>query len=250
VEGAFRTNDKQAMVEAYLGLANALLRGGSVERSELVFRRVLEFDPTNAEALNTLATIVPDEPEVPPVPAAAPVGGDYVDLGALIFEEEAERDTRMRVEDEEPTGDEEKDFADMLAQFKRGIEANIEDEDWRAHYDLGIAFKEMGLVDEAIAEFQKALRSPAGRLRTAEALGACFYEKKQYSVAATVMRRAVETDQAADDAKIALLYWLGRCEEELGRAAEALTWFQRVFALDIRFADVAERVQRLSAAGH
>jgi tetratricopeptide (TPR) repeat protein len=253
VEGAFRTNDKQAMVEAYLGLANALLRGGSAERSEMVFRRVLEFDPTNAEAKSALAAIVPEEPETPPVSVTAggPAGGgDYVDLGALMFDEEAARDTRMRVEDEEPTGDEEKDFADMLAQFKRGIEANIEDEDWRAHYDLGVAFKEMGLVDEAIAEFQKALRSQAGRLRTAEALGSCFYEKRQYSVAATVMRRAVETDPAPDDAKIALLYWLGRCDEEMGRPGEALNWFQRVFALDIRFADVADRVQRLSAARH
>jgi tetratricopeptide (TPR) repeat protein len=253
VEGAFRTNDKQAMVEAYLGLANALLRGGSAERSEMVFRRVLEFDPTNAEAKSALAAIVPEEPAAPTVSvmAGGPAGGgDYVDLGALIFDEEAARDTRMRIGDEEPTGDEEKDFADMLAQFKRGIEANIEDEDWRAHYDLGVAFKEMGLVDEAITEFQKALRSQAGRLRTAESLGGCFYEKRQYSVAATVMRRAVETDPASDDAKIALLYWLGRCDEEMGRPREALTWFQRVFALDIRFADVADRVQRLSAAGH
>lgn len=254
VEGAFRANDKQGMADAYLGLANALFRGGSVERAELVFKRVLEFDPDNAEALTALASLVPEEPAAPsaPAPAAAPAaGGDYVDLGALIFgEEEVTRDTRMRIEDEEPTGDEEKDFADMLSQFKRGIEANIGDEDWQAHYDLGVAFKEMGLIDEAIAEFQKALRSPAGRLRTAEALGACFYDKGQFSVSATVMRRAVDTDPAADEAKIALLYWLGRCEEEMGRSGEALSWFQRVFALDIRFQDVADRVERLAAAGH
>jgi tetratricopeptide (TPR) repeat protein len=156
----------------------------------------------------------------------------------------------MRVEDEEPTGDEERDFAEMLSQFKRGIEANIAEEDWQAHYDLGVAFKEMGLLDEAIAEFQKALRSAAGRLRTAEALGSCFFEKAQYSVAATVMRRAVETDPSGDDAKIGLLYWLGRCGEEMGRHADAVACYQRVFALDIRFRDVAERVKRLSGAGH
>jgi tetratricopeptide (TPR) repeat protein len=138
----------------------------------------------------------------------------------------------------------------MLAQFKRGIEANIEEEDWQAHYDLGVAFKEMGLLDEAIAEFQKALRSPAGRLRTAEALGGCFYDKAQFSVASTVMRRAVETDASGDEAKIGLLYWLGRCEEEMKRVPEALTFYQRVFALDIRFQDVRERVKRLTGGGH
>jgi tetratricopeptide (TPR) repeat protein len=249
VEGAFRTGEKREMVQAYLGLANALVRSGASERAEMVYRRVLEYEPANEEAQTAIASLAPPEEAPPPEPAPAPARSDYVDLGALIFDEDASRDTRMRVEDEEPTGDEEKDFADMLAQFKRGIEANIEDEDWRAHYDLGVAFKEMGLVDEAIAEFQKALRSPPGRLRTAEALGGCFFEKRQFSVAATVMRRAVETDPAGDDAKIALLYWLGRCDEEMGRASEALAWFQRVFALDIRFADVADRVERLAAAG-
>jgi tetratricopeptide (TPR) repeat protein len=249
VEGAFRSGEKRDMVQAYLGLANTLLRSGAGERSEMVFRRVLEYDPANAEALTALASLVPPAPAAPPQAAPAAARGDYVDLGALIFEDDSARDTRMRVEDEEPTGDEEKDFADMLSQFKRGIEANIEDEDWQAHYDLGIAFKEMGLVDEAIAEFQKALRAPPGRLRTAEALGSCFFDKGQLSVAATVMRRAVETDPAGDDAKIALLYWLGRCDEEMGRTGEALAWFQRVFALDIRFADVADRVERLAAAG-
>jgi tetratricopeptide (TPR) repeat protein len=247
VERAFRTGEKRDMVDAYLGLANALVRTGALERAEMVFKRVLEYEPGNSTAAEALASLVPEEP-APAAPVAAPAGGgDYVDLGALILEDEGERDTRMRVQDEEPTGDEERDFADMLAQFKRGIEANIEEEDWQAHYDLGVAFKEMGLLDEAIAEFQKALRSPAGRLRTAEALGGCFYQKQQYSVAATVMRRAVETDPSGDDAKIALLYWLGRCEEALERRSEALSWFQRVFALDIRFADVADRVRQLSA---
>jgi tetratricopeptide (TPR) repeat protein len=252
VEGAFRTGEKREMVQAYLGLGNALLRSGAGERSEMVFRRVLEYEPDNEAALAAIASLAPAaaaEPPPEPAPAATPT--DYVDLGALIFDEDTTtRDTRMRVEDEEPTGDEEKDFADMLGQFKRGIEANIEDEDWQAHYDLGVAFKEMGLVDEAIAEFQKALRAPPGRLRTAEALGSCFFDKGQFSVAATVMRRAVDTDPAGDEAKIALLYWLGRCDEEMGRTSDALAWFQRVFALDIRFADVADRVERLAAAGH
>jgi tetratricopeptide (TPR) repeat protein len=251
VEASFRSDEKRDIVEAYLGLANALLRSGNVERAEMVFKRVLEYDRDNHEARDALVGLVPEEPAAP-VPAAAPGpkgGGDYVDLGALIFDEEVTRDTRMRVEDEEPTGDEERDFAEMLSQFKRGIEANIEDEDWQAHYDLGVAFKEMGLLDEAIAEFQKALRAPEGRLRTAEALGGCFFDKGQFSVASTVMRRAVETDPSSDDSKIALLYWMGRCEEEMGRKNDALGLFQRVFALDIRFADVADRVERLAAAG-
>ncbi len=189
--------------------------------------------------------------------AAAPDGADSgafttLDLGELDVDgDDVSVDVpaavaRLRIEDEEPTGDEQRDFEEMLAQFKKGIEANLADEDAEAHYDLGVAFKEMGLLDEAISEFQKALRGPDGRLRASEALGMCFFEKGQFSVAATVLRRAIESDHAGDDKKMGLLYWLGRCEQEQGRGAEALTAYQRVFALDIQFQDVSERVKGLA----
>jgi tetratricopeptide (TPR) repeat protein len=255
VEFAFRRNDKARLVEAYLGLSDALMRSGALERAQAVYQRVLEHDPHNERALSALAALAPPpaqraEPrEVAAEPAAAAEGG-FVDLGALVLEDElAPKDTRLRVQDEEPTGDEQRDFNEMLAQFKKGIEASLGAEDVQAHYDLGVAFKEMGLLDEAIAEFQKALRGSEGRLRTSEALGTCFFEKGQYHVAGTVLRRAVESDPGGDEEKIGLLYWLGRCEEELGHPAEALGYYQRVFAVDIGFQDVSERVKTLAQAG-
>lgn len=259
VEFAFRKGDKVRLAGAYLGLADALLRGGSAERARAVYLRVLEHDPENEQARLCLATLEPP-PEEPaaataapapatPTPTEAPVG-DFVDLGALVLgDEPVARDTRMRIEEEEPTGDEQRDFEEMLSQFKKGIEANVAEEDWQAHYDLGVAFKEMGLLDEAISEFQKALRSPDGRLRTAEALGLCFFEKGQFSVAGTVLRRAVESVPGSDEEKIGLLYWLARCEEEQGKGPDALGFYQRIFAIDINFQDVSSRVKSLAQAG-
>ncbi len=255
VEYAFRRNDKGRLVEAYLGLSDALMRSGALERARAVYQRVLEHDPKNARALSAISTLEPPPEEKkaaagPRLKAAPPVAtGDFVDLGALVMDDEGPRDARLRVQDEEPTGDEQRDFEDMLAQFKKGIEASLGAEDVQAHYDLGIAFKEMGLIDEAIGEFQKALRGTEGRLRTSEALGTCFFEKGQYNVAATVLRRAVETDQSGDEDKIGLLYWLARSEEEQGHSADALTFYQRVFAVDIGFQDVSERVKSLAKAG-
>src|ERR1041384_7630195 len=55
----------------------------------------------------------------------------------------------MVVAEEEPTGDEQADFADMLKKFKQGVAENVDAEDYQSHYDLAIAFKEMGLVDES-----------------------------------------------------------------------------------------------------
>jgi len=255
VELAFRKGDKNKLAEAYLGLANALFRSGAAERARAVYQRVLEHDPENESALLALETLqpVPEETPAATEEAAVAAGGDssdFIDLGALILEEEPKpKDTRMRIEEEEPTGDEQRDFEEMLSAFKKGIEANVADEDWEAHYDLGVAFKEMGLLDEAIAEFQKSLRAPEGRLKTAEALGLCFYEKGQYSVAATVLRRAVEADAKGDEGKISLLYWIGRCDEEQGKSSEALAAYQRVFAVDINFQDISDRVKSLAGAG-
>jgi tetratricopeptide (TPR) repeat protein len=260
VEFAFRRGDKARLADAYLGLADGLFRTGATERARAVYQRVLEHDPDSERALLGLQTLEPAVEAPPPEPAApaaqpeapaaaAPASGDFVDLGSLVLEEPTVRDTRMRIEEEEPTGDEQRDFEEMLSQFKRGIEANVADEDWQAHYDLGVAFKEMGLLDEAIAEFQKALRSEEGRLRAAEALGHCFFEKGQFSVAATVLRGAVDAGRGGDEGKIGLLYSLGRCEEEQGRNAEALTYYQRVFAIDIHFQDVGDRVKSLAQSG-
>ena len=170
-----------------------------------------------------------------------------MDLGELILGDDEEKSARM-IGKEERSGDEQRDFEVMLSQFKKGIEENIDEADTQAHYDLGVAFKEMGLLEEAIGALQKALRSDDTRLQAAEALGLCFYEKGQLQVAATVMRRAVDTDPGGDDAKIGLLYWLGRCDEEQSKTAGALVYYERVLAVDITFQDVGERINALSRA--
>jgi tetratricopeptide (TPR) repeat protein len=169
-----------------------------------------------------------------------------VDLGSLVIEEEGPRDTRMKYQHERPTGDEQKDFLETLEQFKKGIEANLGTEDYEAHYDLGVAFKEMGLLDEAIGEFQKALRSSEGRLRTSEALGQAFYDQGRPAVAEAVLR-AVEKGEEGDAEKIGVLYWLGRAQEAQGKTRNALQCYERVLAVDVAFEDASERVTRLAA---
>jgi len=201
----------------------------------------------------------PPAPEAPAPPAAAAprtssgrerppadAGAEFIDLGALIRDEEGPRDTRMKVENEEQSGDEQRDFQDMLQQFKRGIDANIDADDFQSHYDLGVAFKEMGLLDEAIAEFQKALRAPEGRLRTSEALGVAFYEKGQYAISEAILRRAVETLGASDDEQIGLIYWLGRAAEAQDKTGAAISSYERVMAVDIGFQDTRSRMKKLT----
>jgi tetratricopeptide (TPR) repeat protein len=257
VEYAFRLGERQNLINSYLELADAFFRSGASDRAVTVYQRVLEHDAGNQRAVSALQMLEPPPTEAPAPKAAPPAaaaksgGGDFVDLGSFLDDDEeltVKGDARMRIQDEEPTGDEERDFADMLSQFKKGIEQTVDAGDAQTHYDLGVAFKEMGLLDEAIAEFQKALQGKDMKNQASEALGVTFFEKGQPQVAATVMKRAIEGDTAGDDQKIGLLYWLGRCEEEQGRLAEALACYQRVFAVNIRFQDVNDRVKSLAKA--
>ncbi|HET6577053.1 MAG TPA: tetratricopeptide repeat protein [Gemmatimonadales bacterium] len=269
VELAFRGGERAPLLDAYLALGDALGRAGAVDKALAVYGRVQEHDPSNPRAATAIAALTappaaPAPPAVPGTPAARPVAvapapeppappptarsESFVDLGSMILEESGPRDTRMRIDRREPQGeDEQREFQEILEQFKRGIDENLDSDDYEAHYDLGVAFKEMGLLDEAIAEFQKALRAPEGRLRTSEALGVAFFEKQQFAVSEAVLRRAVDAVEGGDEAKIGLIYWLGRALEAQGKDGDAITSYERAMAVDIRFMDLGERVHRLAA---
>src|SRR6266704_2297793 len=265
VEFAFKSGDKAKLIDAYLELADSLLRSDLPDKARSVYQRVAEHDPSNERAQAALGMLAPVAPasraqapegRVAPRDAkmkvrdeAAVDEGDFVDLGAMILDEELpQRDTRMKVADEEPTGDEERDFQEMLARFKQGIDENIDEADFQSHYDLGIAFKEMGLLDEAIAELQKALRAPEGKLKSSEALGVCFVEKGAHVVAESILRRALDLPASGDQERVGILYWLGRAREAQGKKVEARDLYGRVFAVDIRFMDVGERTKALARA--
>jgi tetratricopeptide (TPR) repeat protein len=277
VEYAFRANDKPRLANAYLELADALFREGQADKAKVVYSRVLEIIPDDLRARAALDAYGDDlpapaaapepiqespsgprakrytgaiaAPKVPEVAASAAESDDeYVSLGDWLRDEEGPKNTRMVVEEEAPSGDEAADFADMLKKFKQGVADNVDEEDHESHYDLGVAFKEMGLLDEAISEFQKALRGTQHRVRTYEALGHCFIEKKQWPVAMTILQRALNEPGVGDEQLVGVLYLLGYTCEALGRPADAKPFYERVFAVDIQFRDVGDRLNAVDKA--
>ena len=160
-------------------------------------------------------------------------------------DEETEETTRFVVAETVESGDEERDFADMLSQFRAKVAQHVPQEDTESHYDLGIAFKEMGLIDEAIAEFQIALRGGNERLKVYEELGSCFMQKEQYNIAAKLLARGAQLPAADDSELLGVFYQLGRCYEELGQKAEAREAYERVLGLDLDFQDANERLANL-----
>ena len=244
VEYAFRLNDQSALASAYLGLAQCLQRAGSETQARSVFEQVLKSDPENAEAKVALGQEAAEVEEVEEVKEVA-AADDYVDLAALLLGDDEEKSTRMVVAYEEPTGDEGADFKRMLSQFKEKVAENIDADDVGAHYDLGTAYKEMGLLDEAIGEFQQALRASADHLPTYEMLGQTFIEKGEFEAAIRSLTRALDTPHQVEDEFLGIYYYLALSHQEIGNTELALEFYDRVFSLDINFRDVTERIHTL-----
>jgi tetratricopeptide (TPR) repeat protein len=173
---------------------------------------------------------------------------NLVDLADWLREDASPKSYRMVAADDKRVGDEQADFTDMLEKFKAGVAANVDDEDFDSHYDLGIAYREMGLIDEAIAEFQKALRGATNRIRAYEALGQCFIDGHQYDVAISILGRALREPSMEDEDLIGVLYLLGYASEEARKPRDAAAYYHRVFAIDMHFRDVGKRLKQMSKA--
>jgi tetratricopeptide (TPR) repeat protein len=180
-------------------------------------------------------------------PAESPPGG-YVDLGAVLLGEDVQtgkKSTRFVVPYEEPTGDDQADFDRMLAQFREKVSENIDADDVMAHYDLGTAYMEMGLLDEAISEFQVVLRGTSDHLATYEMLGQTFLQKEEPKAALRSLTRGLDAPCEVEEERVGIYYYLGLANERIGDKDTALEFYDRVFALDINFADVTERLRAL-----
>jgi tetratricopeptide (TPR) repeat protein len=249
VEYAQQSGDMEVLASAYQALAAALTRAGAARHAGAVRQQLGELVDRGADTTYVAETSGTDAAwrSAPPGDAVPPAGTNtdaYVDLAAMLAEERP-AGTRFSVEEKSPTGDEDLAFADLLAQFKTKLSENLDHEDAGSHYDLGLAFKEMGLLDEAISAFQVALRTGDGRLRILEELGQCFLLKGQHGIALKVLQRALEQRPADELELIGVYYYLGRAAEAGGQRDAARDAYERVLALELGFQDVELRLARL-----
>ena len=183
-----------------------------------------------------------------PESATASSSESYVDIGAMLLGDEVhttQKSTRFVVPYEEPTGDDQADFEKMLDQFKKKVAENIDTSDVTAHYDLGTAYMEMGLLDEAIGEFQMVLRSTSDHLATYEMLGQAFLQKQEPEAALQSLTRGLDAPCAIEEERVGIYYYLGLAHETIGNTEAAVEFYDKVFAIDINFADVTERLRGL-----
>lgn len=216
------------------------LNQGLYTEAEQICRRLLEIDPGFAPALDKLAEVESRRHTV--APAAEPAMGDFLDLAAEILDDGALRAT------ENLSGVDDLDrfrFDGVFSEFKKGIEAQIDHDDTESHYNLGIAYKEMGLLDDALSEFAKAMANPARRLDCLTLQGICLAEKGAFAQAEELFASGINNRDLSEMERVSLHYEMGLLYESWQRPADALSSFSTVAASDTVFRDVTSKIREL-----
>ncbi len=217
-----------------------------VEEAEEALVSLQQEHPEHPEVLARLEKINRLKSGAPSVPAVCnqEASGEF-DIAAEIASEMGDEE-----ESSAPLSDEfQYSVDDVFSAFKKGVEKVVDRADSATHFDLGIAYKEMGLVEDAISEFTIAAQDPARKVSSLTMIGLCFIEKGQFSEAINRFRDALHGPSISENEATGLYYEMGHTYELLQNAQEALFFYRKVLKRDAGFRDVAARLKTLDKGG-
>jgi tetratricopeptide (TPR) repeat protein len=228
--------------------ADFFVQQGLLDEARDSLGHLLEKHPRHPVVLARLADVERRvAPAAPPAPTSASddVADESFDIARELADELEDRGggTGSSAADEEF----QYSVEDVFSQFKKGVEQTVKPEDSATHYDLGIAYKEMALLDDAIHEFETALRGNDKRREVdcLSMIGLCRMAKGEPKEAIRAFRRALGSETLTKEAAKAIQYELGAAYEAAGDAEVGLWFLQRVAKADAAFRDVAARVAAL-----
>ena len=145
---------------------------------------------------------------------------------------------------------------EVFEEFRSAAEADADDPalangDYETHYNLGLAYKDMALLDEAVEEFQKAagLAKPqdgtARYLQCCNLLGHCFMQKDMPKLAVMWYKKGLDAPGHSVDEYQALRYELGTAYEQMGELDRAIETFTEVYGVNVSYRGVAAKLREL-----
>ncbi|MGB0680560.1 MAG: hypothetical protein ACPGUV_12940, partial [Polyangiales bacterium] len=146
----------------------------------------------------------------------------------------------------EERGGEMIDVESVFAQFKKGVAEQVGLDDTDTHFDLGIAYKEMGLLEDAIREFELSMRNPRRKCIAHTMVGLCRREQGDLSGAVAAFENGLESEQRTEHEMLGLYFELGSVYEELHQLRQALNYYRKVFRHDPTFRDVPSKIRKLA----
>ncbi len=166
----------------------------------------------------------------------------FFDLAAELEEELGDSETPGDDYLKQP---EEPSLEQIVEGFKKGVAENLSEEDYDTHYNLGIAYREMGLIDEAIGEFQLASKSDDHLVDCCSMLGVCFLEKGLPELGIKWYQKGLEAPGVSDDATMGMLYDMGNVYFSMGDEEAALKTFSELYGINSGYRDVIAKIEEL-----
>ncbi len=165
--------------------------------------------------------------------------------GKSEYEDFSFSDQNLVDAQEMPEPELDNDVLEIFEEFKKGLEKELDDEDSETHYNLGIAYKEMGLIDDAIKEFQTSKNDPKRSMQSSTMLGVCYMEKGLFTLAIDVLTKAIKEVSDKDESYWAIKYEIADAYEKNNNLKEALDLYTEVFGWNARFRNVSEKMGQL-----
>ncbi|MBN1197219.1 MAG: tetratricopeptide repeat protein [Candidatus Aminicenantes bacterium] len=151
----------------------------------------------------------------------------------------------MKEIERQRTSTTEKNMMEIFKEFKKGVDEKIGEGDFDTRYNLGIAYKEMGLLEEAIHEFLISAKHPEKFFDSAGLLGLCFREKGMFAEAITWLRKALDVEGRSQGEYMAIRYELALCHRLGENLPAALEILGEMMTIDPDYRDVARLFEEI-----
>lgn len=136
------------------------------------------------------------------------------------------------------------DVLTVFDEFKKGLEKEFEEKDYATHYNLGLAYKEIGLLDDAIKEFQISRNDPENFFPSSSMLATCYLEKGLYPLAIDILTDTLERLERKDESYWAMKYDLADTYEKNDNVEEAYGVYKEVYEWNSEYRDVSEKLNQ------
>ncbi len=167
---------------------------------------------------------------------------DFFDLAGELVEELSKEEVFQR---DGVMVQAEQTLEEIVEGFKKGVAEHLSPTDYDTHFNLGIAYREMGLLDEAIGEFQLAAKDVRYFVLCCSMLGLCFLDKGLPELAIKWYRRALEAPGISEDDSLGMLYDLGNVYMQMGDQATAYKTFVDLYGINSNYRDVVAKLEEL-----
>ena len=171
--------------------------------------------------------------------------GEFFDLASELDRSLAEAQVAVDTQEQESLEGPGHSLDEIFKAFKKGVEQQVDSEDYDTHYNLGIAYKEMGLVDEAIGEFQFAAKDPGRTVECCGILGLCFREKGMPQLALKWFQRGLDTPNLGEPQAMGLRYDIAEVYREQGDHRKALQLYTEVYGANSTYRDVSAKIKEM-----